>query len=162
MKNNNINNLNDITDLNYNEIVNYTKDSQHKYLTEGKTSMNLDNIINTIENFDTNKIKSDSKYHNLIKNNSNHKISYINNINKGQNILYDKKNHLNKFINRKKSNKSNQNLIKNAKINKQNEILKTQVFRNKIKFSEFNENQNHGSKINTPKIYLIPIESPFL
>ena len=152
MKNNNINNLNDISDLNYNEIVNYTKDSQHKYLTEGKNSMNLDNIINTIENLDTNKIKSDSKYHNLIKNNSNHKISYINDINKGQNILYDKKNHLNKFINRKKSNKSNQNLIKNAKINKQNEILKTQVFRNKIKFSEFNENQTHGSKINTPKI----------
>ena len=152
MKNNNINNLNDITDLNYNEIVNYTKDSQHKYLTEAKNSMNLDNIINTIENLDTNKIKSDSKYHNLIKNNSNHKISYINDINKGQNILYDKKNHLNKFINRKKSNKSNQNLIKNAKINKQNEILKTQVFRNKIKFSEFNENQTHGSKINTPKI----------
>ena len=152
MMRNNTNNLNYITDLNYEEIINYTKNSQHKYLTEGKNSMNFDNIINKFENEDANKIRTDIKYQNLIKNNSNHKISHINNINKAQNILYDKKNHLNKFINHTKSNKKGQNINKDAKIIRANEILKTQVFRNKIKFSELNENKTPASKVNTPKI----------
>ena len=75
MMRNNTNNLNYITDLNYEEIINYTKNSQHKYLTEGKNSMNFDNIINTFENEDANKIRTDIKYQNLIKNNS--KIYYM-------------------------------------------------------------------------------------
>ena len=142
---NNINNVNDYN--NYDDLINYTKISQPKYLTEVKNNMNIDNITNEHKATEANQGKSDTKYQNLIKNNSNHKISYINYINKGQNILYDKKNHLNKFMNHSKTGKKYQN----SKIDKKNEIVKTQVFRNKINFSEFNESQTNNTKIKTPR-----------
>ena len=114
--------------------------------------MNLDNIINDLENLDSNQDKNNSKYQNFIKNNNNHKISYVNYINKSKNILYDKKNHLNKFISNNNISKKNYpNSSKDSKINKENEKTKTQVLRNKINFEQLNENQTENLRMKTPK-----------
>ena len=74
-----------------------------------------------------------------------------NNINKNQNILYDKKNHLNKFVYNNKTGIKPKNSFNNNKENKEKEVVKTQVFRNKITISEFNETQTHESKTKTPR-----------
>ena len=145
---NNINNINDYN--NYDDLINYTKISQPKYLTEVKNNKNPNNITNEYKNTDANQVQKNTRYQNLIKNNSNHKISYINYINKGNNILYDKKNHLNKFISNSKTGQKYQNSNQDAIIDKKNQIVKTQVFRNKINFSEY-ESQTNNTKIKTPR-----------
>ena len=143
---------NDINELNYDDSTKNKKNSGIKYLTEAKNSMNLDNIIINHEKTDLNQGNHNIKYQNFIKDNNNHQINYINNnINKNQNILYDKKNHLNKFIFNNKTGLKPKDSFKNNKKDKDKQIVKTQVFRNKINISEYKESQTHESKNKTPK-----------
>ena len=143
---------NNINDLNYNDSNKYNNNSGAKYFTEAKNSMNLDNINIPHEKTDSNQPNYKTKYQNFIKDNNNHQINYINNnINKNQNILYDKKNHLNKFVYNNKTGIKPKNSFNNNKENKEKEVVKTQVFRNKITISEFNETQTHESKTKTPR-----------
>ena len=142
---------NNLNDLHYAEMTNNSKNTHPKFLTESKNSMNFDNIINTHEKTEANQFMSNPKYQNLIKNNKNHKISNINNINKNQNILYDKKNRFNKFICNNKTEEKKKSANKNIKINQDKEIVKTHVFRNKINFSEFNENKTDNNNNKTPR-----------
>ena len=143
---------NDINELNYDDSTKNKKNSGIKYLTEAKNSMNLDNIIINQEKTDSNQANHSIKYQNFIKNNNNHQINYINNnINKNQNILYDKKNHLNKFIFNNKTGIKPKDSFKNNKKDKDKQIVKTQVFRNKINIPEFKETQTHESKNITPR-----------
>ena len=148
---------NNLNELNYDEMINNAKNNQSKYLTEAKNNKNYNNITNEHGQTETNQEKNDYKpkislYQHLIKNNNKQNIAYINNNNKKQNILYDKKNHLNKFIsNNKTSNKKTTNPNNNTKNKQEQEIVKTQVFRNKINFSEFDDNQNDNSKVKTPR-----------
>ena len=146
---------NNVDELNFNELNKYKKNTRPKYLTDAKNSMNLDNIINNShEMTEVNEKNNKIKYQNLIKDNNNHKISYINYINKNNNILYDKKNHLNKFIHNNKVSKKTQNPNKHNKVEKEKQITKTQVFRNKMEISEFNESQTHDSKMKTPRNFI--------
>ena len=141
---------NNINGLNYEESNQNRKNSGIEYLTEAKTSKNLDSINISIEKTDINQENNNIKYQNFIKDNKNHQINYINNnINKNQNILYDKKNHLNKFIFNHKIGIKPKDSFKNNKINKEKPIVKTQVFRNKIDISNFKESQT--SKTKTPR-----------
>ena len=143
---------NDINLLNYDESTKNKKNSGIKYLTEAKNSINIDNNIINREKTDENQGNYNIKYQNFIKDNSNHQINYINNnINKNQNILYDKKNHLNKFIFNNKAGIKTKDSFKNIKKDKEKQIMKTQVFRNKINISEFKESQTHESKNKTPR-----------
>ena len=143
---------NDINELNYDDSTKNKKNSGIKYLTEAKNSMNLDNIIINQEKTDSNQANHSIKYQNFIKNNNNHQINYINNnINKNQNILYDKKNHLNKFVFNNKTGIKPKDSFKNNKKDKDKQIVKTQVFRNKINIPEFKETQTHESKNITPR-----------
>ena len=143
---------NDINELNYDDSTKNKKNSGIKYLTEAKNSMNLDNIIINHEKTDLNQGNHNIKYQNFIKDNNNHQINYINNnINKNQNILYDKKNHLNKFIFNNKTGIKPKDSFKNNKKDKDKQIVKTQVFRNKINIPEFKETQTHESKNITPR-----------
>ena len=143
---------NDINELNYDDSTKNKKNSGIKYLTEAKNSMNLDNIIINQEKTDSNQGNHSIKYQNFIKDNNNHQINYINNnINKNQNILYDKKNHLNKFVFNNKTGIKPKDSFKNNKKDKDKQIVKTQVFRNKINIPEFKETQTHESKNITPR-----------
>ena len=138
-----------------NEINNYNKKNKSKYLTEAQNSTNFDNINNIHENTEVSQFSKNPKYNNLIKNNSNQNIECIYNANStNKNILYDKKNHLNKFIYNSKTIKKNRNSDKTNKIDEKEEIIetvKTQVTRNKIGISEFNESHTHDSRTKTPK-----------
>ena len=143
---------NDINELNYDDSTKNKKNSGIKYLTEAKNSMNLDNIIINHEKTDLNQGNHNIKYQNFIKDNNNHQINYINNnINKNQNILYDKKNHLNKFVFNNKTGIKPKDSFKNNKKDKDKQIVKTQVFRNKINIPEFKETQTNESKNKTPR-----------